>query len=703
MATIARLSGATGTAATYVVAANDAPAHIKAQADYVCDGVADEVEINAAFAALPGGLGTVHLSTGTFTLAAPILMNGSYSVTLEGEGNSSILSGAGVTTPIRVGTTGLAYKPIIRNLYVSSGNPYNIEIVSAHQALLENLRVFGGANTTQAIRANGHLATIRNNMVINCTDYGIYATGNDIIIEHNDINAYNYPLTGSGIYYSGGGGKILYNSLETFYNGIVFDGTQHRVQIVGNYFEGGNGTDISVGGGYNHRIADNYSNGASTAVNSIVLGINQSNITVEGNYSLLHTGKSLVYPGYNYGVMSFRNNYFTDVGGSDVLEDYQVEKIRSILGPYASNSHVLLPFELGTVMKDFGITDSAKDAVFFNTPTWGTVTSTGKKKVTLNGTTQYIRIPGSGDNLVSASGSRTWIAAVSPNFAPAEAVQRRIFDWNDTDPNNRVIIYKASGSGTIGFYHLGAGTATTASGTVSWTAGDILVIVATFDTVTGIGKLYSNGLLIGSFTGGVSPAAGVKQLLLGSLYTFDAYFWEGDFLFFEQLPYAMTTVQITDITKRLAKWTGGVVYSEILTNKFDYAAPGATSWTPQLEGAGLAASLVAQKTWIPLENLNIGDQIVSYRLQGDATETTLLTLDAKLVRVNLANPLTTTDVAGGAITQIIADGSFDSEAVLTAPEVVATDKQYKIEVLGTTGALDSITVIGAKVKIIPAN
>ncbi len=90
-------------------------------------------------------------------------------------------------------------------------------------------------------------------------------------------------------------------------------------------------------------------------------------------------------------------------------------------------------------------------------------------------------------------------------------------------------------------------------------------------------------------------------------------------------------------------------------------------------------------------------------MQGDATETTLLTLDAKLVRVNLANPLTTTDVAGGAITQIIADGSFDSEAVLTAPEVVATDKQYKIEVLGTTGALDSITVIGAKVKIIPAN
>jgi len=95
----------------------------------------------------------------------------------------------------------------------------------------------------------------------------------------------------------------------------------------------------------------------------------------------------------------------------------------------------------------------------------------------------------------------------------------------------------------------------------------------------------------------------------------------------------------------------------------------------------------------------VGDEIVSYYLVGDATEVTALTLDCKLVKVNYADPLTTTDVAGGGITQITADGNFRSQATLTAPEIVAIQKQYLLEILGTTGASDQIDVIGAEVTI----
>ena len=118
-----------------------------------------------------------------------------------------------------------------------------------------------------------------------------------------------------------------------------------------------------------------------------------------------------------------------------------------------------------------------------------------------------------------------------------------------------------------------------------------------------------------------------------------------------------------------------------------------------MEGAGLAQSLTAKKCWLPLNFLKIGDAIISYNLVGDATEAIALTLDCKLVRINKANPLTTTDVAGGGITQIVADGNFDSTATLTAPEIVATDTQYALEILGTTGIGDSITVIGAEIII----
>ena len=135
-----------------------------------------------------------------------------------------------------------------------------------------------------------------------------------------------------------------------------------------------------------------------------------------------------------------------------------------------------------------------------------------------------------------------------------------------------------------------------------------------------------------------------------------------------------------------------------LVNAFICPAPG-TDWTPQLEGVGLAASLAAKKCWLPLNFLKVGDIITTYILKGDATEAAALTLDCKLVKVNKANPLTTTDITNGAITQITADGVIDSAANPDDETAVDDDHYYVLELLGTTGAGDSITVIGAAISI----
>ena len=167
-------------------------------------------------------------------------------------------------------------------------------------------------------------------------------------------------------------------------------------------------------------------------------------------------------------------------------------------------------------------------------------------------------------------------------------------------------------------------------------------------------------------------------------------------------------IYLTDINQHVALLHNGTnwvpiwihnIVREFTVNAFQYPAPG-TDWTPQLEGAGLVASKTAKKCWLPLNFLKEGDAILSYKLVGDATEVTALTLDCKLVRINKANPLTTTDIPGGGITQITADGNFDSEAILTDPEIIATDKQYVLEINGTTDSDDSIIVIGAEIKII---
>ncbi len=131
-------------------------------------------------------------------------------------------------------------------------------------------------------------------------------------------------------------------------------------------------------------------------------------------------------------------------------------------------------------------------------------------------------------------------------------------------------------------------------------------------------------------------------------------------------------------------------------NGFQY--PDLSAWVPTLSGAYLPASQTDEKVWLPLSLLE-GDEVVSYTLYGDATESAALTLDCKLVRVDHADPITTADVAGGGITQIDADGDFAAVATLTAPEAVQSTSQYVLEIKGTTGAGDTITVMGAEVLI----
>lgn len=65
------LNAKTGRGANYVIAASDASALEKAQADAVCDGTADDVEIQAAIDSFSSN-GHIILSSGTFYISSPI-------------------------------------------------------------------------------------------------------------------------------------------------------------------------------------------------------------------------------------------------------------------------------------------------------------------------------------------------------------------------------------------------------------------------------------------------------------------------------------------------------------------------------------------------------------------------------------------------------------------------------------------------------
>lgn len=112
------LSVATGGVATFVVAASDAPTRIKAQADYVCDGTADDVQIQAAIDSSPGNGAIIYLTQGNFNIAATITIRDKQFVRLIGSGaehalysavptNGTVLKWTGATNGImmQVGAT----------------------------------------------------------------------------------------------------------------------------------------------------------------------------------------------------------------------------------------------------------------------------------------------------------------------------------------------------------------------------------------------------------------------------------------------------------------------------------------------------------------------------------------------------------------------------------------------------------------------
>ncbi len=161
--------------ATIVVAASDSLN--QGAANYVCDGAADEVEIQAAIDALPTGGGTVLLLEGTFNISSRIELV-----------SNMILAGCGFNTL----------------LYLINAAEDHVIYADGSASAKENiivrdLQVDGNdANQVGAVNLNGiHFehdvweSTIENTWVHNCKDLGIVCWGSvanhakDIVIQSN--------------------------------------------------------------------------------------------------------------------------------------------------------------------------------------------------------------------------------------------------------------------------------------------------------------------------------------------------------------------------------------------------------------------------------------------------------------------------------------------------------------------------------------
>lgn len=190
--------------ATLFVAANDALDRSRAQADYLCDGVADDVQINEALNALPAGVqGRVVLSEGTFNIVDPITIPAN-NITLRGQGRSTFIDGDGLATGehgiVLSGFTNCTIKKLAiqtqdgggKNchcIFIEDGaNSFEIEYVTIVNSDSDGIAI-EGTNIVDGCIHNCHIDDV--------DDYGIAVSmdnGNSMLRLH----IYDNFVTGAG-------------------------------------------------------------------------------------------------------------------------------------------------------------------------------------------------------------------------------------------------------------------------------------------------------------------------------------------------------------------------------------------------------------------------------------------------------------------------------------------------------------------------
>lgn len=267
-----------------------------ADCDYLCDGTADDVEINAAIQALPSTGGEIVILDGTYNITATITMN-KQNVVLKGNGPSTILqrnfSSSSFTNPVLYI---YSKNNVICNLAVDgnsetySSDGYGISIFADNGKVL-SCYLFN--NSGSAILASG----LNDNNVIS----SIVATGNNI-----------------GINISNGNGHLAVGNIcNNNGTGILLGGNSSAV--VGNCCNGNSRNGIYLASCNNSACVGNTCNDNDEYGIYIQSASSCNNNIVSGNTAIRGTGTAEDYTGQQYTILATSNTNNNLFSGNNIM------------------------------------------------------------------------------------------------------------------------------------------------------------------------------------------------------------------------------------------------------------------------------------------------------------------------------------------------------------------------------------------------
>jgi len=264
-------------ATTFVIAAADSDN--TEQADYVCDGTADETEIIQAISDLPTDGGRIILLEGTFVVGATIAFDKG-NVIIQGMGWGTIIEQTADDHGFYIDTFD---NIVIRDLWLYDSHvpvlfPRGVWVEASTHVTIENVKFTGhwsngiyawyGSNYLKVLNCffdtldnlgvqitDSDFALIEGNICLSCPDGGIVCNTSDwIIVSKNRV--YNCGAVGliGNISTTGDYGIIESNSLEGGTNqDIIVSVAADRTLVHGNMVFGGTITDNSA----TSTLADN--------------------------------------------------------------------------------------------------------------------------------------------------------------------------------------------------------------------------------------------------------------------------------------------------------------------------------------------------------------------------------------------------------------------------------------------------------------
>ena len=285
--------------------------------DYLCDGTADDVEINAAIQALPSTGGEVVILDGTYNITATIAMNKD-NVTLSGNGSATVLkrmwSGSGVITVTSDYCT-------VQNLQIDGNKSSYASGDGIYLSSSSNNIVIGNTcnNSVNGISLNfSDNNTITSNICIANTN-GICLSG--ISSRYNAIagNACN-DNSNCGIFLSNSySNAITGNTCNSNNSGIYFSNVSSGNTIIGNVCSGNaNGIFSPSGSSQNKNITITGNTCSGNSVSGIAL-TSLTNSTIASNICVRGDGTPSDYTSSQYTIQMQTNTQDNIITGNNIM------------------------------------------------------------------------------------------------------------------------------------------------------------------------------------------------------------------------------------------------------------------------------------------------------------------------------------------------------------------------------------------------